>query len=205
MQNRKVPLLIILAVCVAAIAYAGVLIRRGFTTRKEPSAREKIAARTMRSWAIPRSAKEEENPWAALGTAEAMAEARGHWAAHCATCHANDGSGNIEMGQNLYPKPPDMRLPPTQNLTDGELYYIIRNGIPLTGMPAWGDPALESFGDDESWQLVLFIRHLPQLTPDEKKEMERFNPKSLFESQEEEPQASGGAPERGSTQDQHHH
>jgi len=69
-----------------------------------------------------------------------------------------------------------MRLAATQNLTDGELYYIIRNGIRLTGMPAWGDPNLQE--DDGSWQLVLFIRHLPQITPEELREMERLNPKS---------------------------
>jgi hypothetical protein len=69
-----------------------------------------------------------------------------------------------------------MRLPATQNLTDGELYYIIRNGVRLTGMPAWGEPDLEQ--DSESRQLVLFIRHLSKMTPEEAKEMEKLNPKS---------------------------
>ena len=69
-----------------------------------------------------------------------------------------------------------MRLGATQNLTDGELYYIIRNGIRLTGMPAWGEPDL--LQDDDSWHLVLFIRHLPKITPEELREMERLNPKS---------------------------
>jgi len=46
--------------------------------------------------------------------------------------------GITEIGRNLYPMAPDVRLPQTQNLTDGELYYTIHNGIRLTGMPAWG-------------------------------------------------------------------
>jgi mono/diheme cytochrome c family protein len=104
-----------------------------------------------------------------------------HFADHCATCHANDGSGKTEIGQNLYPKAPDMRQPETQNLTDGQLYYIIHNGIRLTGMPAWGAPG----GDDDSWKLVLFIRHLPRMNPEEIKEMEHFNPKSAMERSEE--------------------
>lgn len=203
MKSWKVVLLTVLAIVVATIVCGAVLLRRGFSARKQPSALETIVARTVRNWAIPRLAKEDENPWAELATPEVMADARGHWAAHCATCHANDGSGDIEMGQNLYPKPPDMRQPATQNLSDGELYYIIRNGVPLTGMPAWGDASLEQIGDDESWQLVLFIRHLPQLTEDEKKEMERLNPKSLFES--EDPPSPGHAPASGSRQDQHRH
>ena len=90
-----------------------------------------------------------------------LARARAHFADHCAICHANNGSGNTDIGRNLYPKAPDMRLPQTQNLTDGELYYTIHNGIRLTGMPAWGSAEK----DEDSWELVLFIHNLPQLTP----------------------------------------
>jgi mono/diheme cytochrome c family protein len=104
-----------------------------------------------------------------------------HFADHFATCHGNDGSGKTQIGQNLYPKAPDMRLPDTQNLTDGEIYYIIHNGIRLTGMPAWGGPGK----DDDSWKLVVFIRRLPTLTPKELKEMGQFNPKSDSERAEE--------------------
>ena len=96
-------------------------------------------------------------------------------------CHANNGSGNTEIGQNLYPKAPDLRLPQTQSLTDGELYYTIHNGIRLTGMPAWGTEG----NDDDSWKLVLFIRHPPQLTSEEEREMEALNPKGPGEKQEE--------------------
>ncbi len=42
------------------------------------------------------------------------------------------------MGRNMYPPAPDMRLAETQQMTDGELFYIIQNGVRLTGMPAWG-------------------------------------------------------------------
>jgi len=49
-------------------------------------------------------------------------------------------------------------------LTDGEIHYIIQNGVQLTGMPAWGSP---NQGTDDIWQLVLFIRNLHPLTTDE--------------------------------------
>ena len=88
------------------------------------------------------------------------------------------------MGKNLYPPAPDMRLPATQQLTDGELFYIIQNGIRLTGMPAWGTGA--SHDEEDSWKLVHFIRHLPQLTLEEKKAMEKMNPKSPDDLREEE-------------------
>jgi hypothetical protein len=74
-----------------------------------------------------------------------------------------------------------MRLPDTQNLTDGEIFYIIHDGIRLTGMPAWGTEEK----DDDSWKLVVFIRHLPYLTPKEEREMEALNPTGPGEKQEE--------------------
>ena len=67
-----------------------------------------------------------------------------------------------------------MRLAATQQLSDGELYYIIHNGVRWTGMPAWGEPGNDN--DQDSWKLVLFMRHLPNLTAGEIRDMERFNP-----------------------------
>jgi mono/diheme cytochrome c family protein len=110
-----------------------------------------------------------------------LAAARAHWADHCASCHANDGSGQTEMGKLMYPRPPDMRLAGTQGLTDGALYAVIKNGIRLTGMPAWGEPGN---ADLESWKLVAFIRQLPLLTPADLREMAKMNPVSPMEQHE---------------------
>lgn len=151
----------------------------GFSAREQPSAMETIVARATRGLAIPAGAKDQKNPF--MPTPDVLADARAHFADHCAVCHANNGSGKTEMGQNLYPKVPDMRLTQTQNLTDGEIYYVIHNGVRLTGMPAWGSEGK----DDDSWKLALFIRHLPQLTPEEERDMESLNPKGPGEKQEE--------------------
>ncbi len=113
---------------------------------------------------------------------DVWAQARAHFADHCATCHANDGSGRTEIGQSLYPKAPDMRLPDTQRLTDGELYWIIANGVRLTGMPAWGDGGPN---DVETWKLVHFVRHLSELTTEQISEMKGLNPKTPEEIKEE--------------------
>lgn len=80
------------------------------------------------------------------------------------------------MGKAMFPRAPDMRTTPTQSMTDGELFYVIENGIPLTGMPAWGNGTPD--GESSTWALVRFIRHLPQLTPAEVEHMEMMNPKS---------------------------
>ena len=71
-------------------------------------------------------------------TPEALEEAMEHWADHCAVCHGNDGAGQVPMGKQMYPHAPDMRKEATQKLTDGELFYIIENGIRLSGMRCWG-------------------------------------------------------------------
>jgi mono/diheme cytochrome c family protein len=147
--------------------------------RQEPSWMESVLARNFRALSLPSGASKSKNPFAS--SPEILQEASRHFADHCASCHDNDGSGNTDLGRNLYPRAPDMRLATTQQLSDGELYYIIHNGVRWTGMPAWGEP-----GDDpDSWKLVLFIRHLPNLTTDELHDMERFNPKSAAERKEE--------------------
>lgn len=204
MKIPKAVLSILLGVVVAAIAYGGFLMRRGISARKEPSAMETTVARALRHMAIPKIDREEENPWATVVTPEILKDAREHFADHCSQCHANDGSGKTEMGQYLYPRAPDMRLPATQNLTDGELYYIIRNGVPLTGMPAWGEP--NTVQDDDSWQLVLFIRHLPKLTAEEIKDMEHYNPVGEMEREDEKEheQAPTGADSSGKSAPAHH-
>jgi mono/diheme cytochrome c family protein len=180
----KVFLFVLLVLVIAAVLYGVHLKRRGFSTRDQPSGLEVLIARAMRNMAIPSSARMDENPWKGMDTPENLKEAREHFADHCAQCHDNDGSGKTEMGQNLYPKPPDLREVGTQNLSDGELYYIIENGVRLTGMPAWGDPHY-IVQDDDSWKLVLFIRHLPQLTPEDIKDMESYNPKGKMEVEDE--------------------
>ena len=179
MRKRTLLLSITAAGIAGAVAFGWVTIGRGFSARDNPSALEAHLAKTARNLSIPASGRNAKNPFAP--TDEVLTEARAHFADHCAICHGNDGSGKTQIGQNLYPKAPDMRLSGTQNLTDGEIYYVIHNGIRLTGMPAWG---MEE-KDEDSWKLVVFIRHLPQLTPAEEREMEALNPKSPGEKQEE--------------------
>lgn len=169
------------AIAGASLALLGAgatLLHGGISTRPEPSRLEAAVARKLRHLAIPAEARAGKNPLAA--TPEVLADARVHWADHCAGCHGNDGSGRTPLGRALYPRAPDMRRPETQKLADGELFYIVENGVRLTGMPGWGVPGKEA----ESWKLVHFIRHLPELGPEEKLLMERLNPRSPSEWRE---------------------
>jgi mono/diheme cytochrome c family protein len=133
----------------------------------KPSTLEALIARRLRGLATARAVKRLKNPLDAAPLP--IAEGRDHFADHCAFCHANDGSGKTPTNEGLYPPAPDLREAPTQNLSDGEIFWIIQNGIRFTGMPGWGEE------DEEAWKLVLFIRHLPRLSPDELRLMKEVN------------------------------
>ena len=153
----------------------------GFSAKAKPHALEVLLARQVRYLAIPLEHRNKPNPVPA--TPDVLQDGMAHFADHCATCHANDGSGQTPIGKNVYPKAPDLRESPTQTMSDGELFWVIHNGIRFTAMPAWGegDPAQ----DLDSWKLVHFIRHLPKLTPQELDTMKSLNPKSKHAADEE--------------------
>ena len=169
-----------IATVILIAVYGAWMIHHGFTTRNAPGVLESTLAGSMRDFAIPSRYKSMKSPVTA--TPDVQREGMEHWADHCATCHANDGSGNTMFGNTMYPRPPDMRRKDTQEMSDGELYYTIQNGIRLSGMPAFGAPG---DNDLDSWKLVAFIRHLPSLSQTELSEMEGMNPKSPDEIQEE--------------------
>ena len=194
--------IVFLAVVLAAGGAMFAKRSNGFSALAKPSAMETMVARRAHSMSIPASAKDRPNP--VPDSLEVLAEARAHWVDHCATCHANNGSGNTQMGKHMYPPAPNMRLGGTQDMTDGELFFIIENGVRFTGMPGWGGS-----GHDEAsatWKLVHFIRHLPKVTAEEESTMEKMNPKSpddLKEEQEEQEFLNGGQIHEHTPHDHH--
>lgn len=159
MRTGKALLVVsIILLLVVGLRRYWALTNHGFSAREQPSKIEAFLARQARGLATPADAKTLKNPLAP--TPLIIAEGRDHYADHCAVCHANTGSGKTMINAGLYPPAPDLRQEETQQLSDGELMYIIKNGIRFTGMPGWG-------GEEENWKLVLFLRHLPQLTAQE--------------------------------------
>ncbi len=202
LRIRLVALVGLLLLLALVLVYRA--LRSGFSTHEEPSVVEVLLSRTMRSFAAPADLRGVKNelPFSPA----VLADGRAHWADHCAVCHGNDGKGDTAIGQHLYPKAPDMTLPATQQLSDGELFAIIENGVRLTGMPGWGNGTAQSaYG---SWALVHLVRRLPQLTPEEIAEMEALNPKSAAEWEalraEQEFLEGGDAPEAATSHDAAH-
>jgi mono/diheme cytochrome c family protein len=164
----------LLAVVGAVALVAGIgFAAAGVAARPEPAGWESRLFRGARHLLVPRAARAARNPVPA--SAEVLVAAGRHWADHCATCHGNDGKGDTEIGRGLSPRAPDMTEPATQELADGELFWIIENGVRRTGMPAWGGEGGHG-GADDSWMLVHFVRHLPELTAEELADLELHNP-----------------------------
>jgi mono/diheme cytochrome c family protein len=157
---------VVLVLAAAAVGLLAFWIRsHGFSAREQPSRLEQFLAQNARRLAMPSGAKGLKNPEPV--NEATLAEAREHYVAHCSVCHGLDGRGDTAFGRNMYPKVPDLTKPDTQRLADGELYYVVSNGVRFTGMPAFG-------GEDSPesiWHLVSFLRRLPQLPPEELKRM----------------------------------
>ncbi len=195
-------ILIVLVIVVGVAIAAGMsMLHNGLSARATPAALEVFFARHARRLSIPSDARNMHNPLPASD--ENLKAGRNHFADHCASCHANDGSGDTMYGKGLYPKPPDLTKPETQNLSDGELFWIIENGVRFTGMPAFGGG---HGSKDDSWRLVLFIRHLPQLAEQERVDMEKMNPKGPEDLDEEKDEQDflGGEPLQQKVPAKHH-
>lgn len=164
----------------SAVTYS--VMSGGFSTHDEPSRIEALLAKTIRRWAASDEVRKRLNP--VPSTPEGIERALTHYADHCATCHGSDGSGATAIGRNLYPRVPDMRMAPTQSLTDGELFWIVEHGIRLTGMPGWGNGTAE--GEHDSWELVHLIRRLPMLTADQVQYVDAHVPKTPSQLKREE-------------------
>ena len=175
MRRRQVITLGLLsALLVFIVITMGSIMSSGLSTMAHPTAVEAFLARSMRRFAVPSDLRRSRNP--VPRTAEVVSEARAHFADHCAGCHGNDGKGTTSMGPRFYPRVADLTAPATQAQSDGALFAAIENGIRMSGMPSFGSGTAESaYG---SWSLVHFIRHLPNITPEELAEMEKLNPKS---------------------------
>ena len=185
MRTKLIGFIIVVGVlCLGTLGAFGwmgyQLFTTGFSAKPEPHPLEIVVARKIRHLAIPLEQRNALNPIPL--NPDVMKESLAHFADHCATCHANDGSGQTPIGKNVYPKAPDLRLAGTQSMSDGEIFWVIHNGIRFTAMPAWGegDPA----EDKASWKLVHFIRHLPKLTPEELERMKALNPKTKHDLEE---------------------
>jgi mono/diheme cytochrome c family protein len=128
----------------------------GCTAHQQPSRIETTLANAAKDVVIPIEAEHKQNPLPE--SEEVLNQGREIYLQSCAICHGADGRGETYVGRNMYPPAMDMNSPHVQHWSDAELFWIIQNGVRLTGMPSWES----SISDTDTWKLVRFI-HSPRL------------------------------------------
>lgn len=119
----------------------------------------KLAAFAL-NHAIQKRASTQSNPFA---KPEDIRAGLAHFKENCVDCHGAPGVEESEFGQGLNPPAPDLTLPAVQRMRDAELYWVVANGIRMTGMPAFSP----THKPDEIWKMVAFVRHMPEITKEE--------------------------------------
>ena len=156
-QNRSgggLWIFLILVLCAAAAGFVFWVLPGLSVARQEPSKFETEVAGYLLRHSVPASAREAVNPLGVRPDPAAVRAGHDLFTAKCETCHAYDGGGRTEIGGNSFPRAPVLRVA-VASISDGEIFYHIRNGIRNTAMPAW------NFPDRQVWQLVAYIRSLP--------------------------------------------
>lgn len=141
--------------CSALMGILAVLLS-GCSADQQPSKLETALANMAKDVVIPIQAKALENPLPE--SEQVMQEGQQIFGQACSICHGTDGRAGTDLGRAMYPPAMDLTSPHVKSWTDAELFWIIQNGIRLTGMPAWKSTISEA----DTWKLVYFIRDLPR-------------------------------------------
>jgi mono/diheme cytochrome c family protein len=149
-----------------AILWIAVLPRLDWSASKPPGAVEQALARIVLGRWVRRNSDSGTNPLSP--TRENLKAARTEYEEHCAACHGLDGSGHNRFEAAFYP-PVAKLTAEVQRLSDSELYFIVANGIRNTAMPAFAN----THSHVDLWRAVLWVRHLANLTRDEKAAIEQ--------------------------------
>ncbi len=126
------------------------------TANKQPSKVEATLANMAKDVVIPIEAENNKNPLP--GNEQTLKDGQEIYMQSCAICHGADGHGRTSLGRGMYPPAMDLTSPHVQHWNDAELFWIIQNGVRLTGMPSWKSTLSES----DAWKLVHFIHELPR-------------------------------------------
>ena len=160
MLNSQLPKtrLLLVAIAIALLAVAGaayVFLLPGLSVaRQEPSGFEVEVATYLLHHSVPDSAVRAQSPLGPRPDPAAIQAGHDLFVQKCEVCHAYEGGGKTEIGAGAFPRPPALKTA-VLSISDGEMFYHIRNGIRNTAMPAW------SFPDRQVWELVAYIRTLP--------------------------------------------
>ena len=155
MQTRHVAFSLVALLAVLLLALGLVLSQASLSALDEPGRLETYAATHAKRFFVARRAREASSkPRPVLPNPVAIGGMQ--FRGRCASCHGLDGRTASEIGRWMYPRASDLGSAPVQEWSDAELFWIIENGVRLTGMPGFG----KVLSDEEIWPLVDYIRTL---------------------------------------------
>ncbi len=169
-RRRWLPLLLLAAFVLCSAGVYRYIIHGGMRARQVPSALEASVAHWLLDASIPNEARAQRNPLSAIPGSADVASGQQLYVQHCTACHGVDGTGKTAAADGLFPPVVGLNQAAIakRKRTDGEIFYLIRNGIRNTGMPGWQLP------DQQTWQLVCYIRQLPITVAMDVKPMEAY-------------------------------
>jgi mono/diheme cytochrome c family protein len=127
------------------------------TAHEKPSTVETALANMAKDIVIPVETDNLKNPLP--DNPQVVSQGREVYLQSCAICHGTDGHGQTTLGQGMYPPVMDLTSPHVQHWSDSQMFWIIQNGVRLTGMASWKG----AISADDTWKLVIFIHDLPGL------------------------------------------
>jgi mono/diheme cytochrome c family protein len=128
----------------------------GCTADKQPSREETNLANAAKDVVIPLEAGKKTNPLPESD--EVVSQGQDVFLGYCAQCHGPDARGDSNIGRNMDPPAMDLTSSHVQHWSDAELFWIIQNGVRLTGMPSWRS----NISENDTWKLARFIHSLPR-------------------------------------------
>jgi mono/diheme cytochrome c family protein len=114
-----------------------------------------------------------------LADAKRIASGAAQYDEMCSLCHLGPGMKRTEISRGLYPRAPELRR--KSELTPAEQFWIVKHGLKMTGMPAWG----VTHNDELLWDVVAFLQKLPELTADQYQTLVKSTPKTHDEMMHE--------------------
>lgn len=160
MSSKRLWRIAVLSLVVLGVLGAGIfalIVWEGSSAREDAPALEANVAQWLLHYTVPVSFRLMNNPVDVKAGSADVGAGGEVYKQKCEICHAYDGGGKSEIGSGQYPRPPNLRDASVQAMSDGEIFYHLKNGIRHTGMPAWTLP------DRKLWQVTAYLRNLPRI------------------------------------------
>lgn len=148
---------ICVAVCFAVLLLLVLLFQFSPSALPEPGKAETFLATTALRFLIWRETRHEIIPAPPVDRRASLDEGDKLFGVECADCHGNDGHSPTDEGRWMYPRTANLVSRQVQQYSDRELFSVVKNGIRMSGMPAFAK--VES--DEHIWDVVVYLRALP--------------------------------------------